>query len=173
MSLKSRSLFIFWSWDPARIIDFFLQYRSPNAMWLMNGQTWRKLHSKHRNRAIIMRTRFWWREPASRKTAPADAVLLSKLIYLRDICSTSHSNLNPGSRILMICCVSRAKMHIWSRKIDESWGFGVFFLVFSFSRFWMVLWWFHYEFRSPGEISCAEMVSDRPGIKFLLKKQFY
>ena len=87
------------------------------------------------------------------------------------ISSTSHSILSwaPGSRILMICCVSRAKMHIWSRKIDESWGFGVFFLVFSFSQFWMVLWWFHYEFRFPGEISCPGMVSDRPGIKFLLK----
>ena len=43
-------------------------------------------------------------------------------LALNLISSTSCSNLfrSPGSRILMICCVSRAKMHIWSRKIDES-----------------------------------------------------
>ena len=35
-------------------------------------------------------------------------------LELNLISSTSHSNLfrSPGSRILMICCVSRAKMHI-------------------------------------------------------------
>ena len=87
------------------------------------------------------------------------------------ISSTSHSILfrAPGSRILMICCVSRAKMHIWSRKIDESWGFGVFFLVFSFSQFSMIFRWFDYQFQFPGWISCPGVVSDRPGIEFSLK----
>ena len=86
------------------------------------------------------------------------------------ISSTSHSILfrATGSRILMICCVSRAKMHIWSRKIDESWGFGVFFLVFSFSQYLVVLGWFHYQFQFPGWISCPGVVSDRPGIEFSL-----
>ena len=65
-------------------------------------------------------------------------------LELNLISSTSHSNLflSPGSRILMICCVSRAKMHIWSRKIDESWSVCVFFLIFWFSQFSMVLKWF-------------------------------
>ena len=58
VSLKSRSLFIFWSWNPARIVDFFLQYRSPNAMWLMNCQTWRTFHSKHQNQAIYDQNAF-------------------------------------------------------------------------------------------------------------------
>ena len=54
--------------------------------------------------------------------------------YSLELClisSTSHSTLfwARGLCILMICCDSRAKMHIWSRKIDESWGFGVFFLI--------------------------------------------
>ena len=92
-------------------------------------------------------------------------------LELAQISSTSHSNLfrSPGSHILMICCVSRAKMHIWSRKIDESWGFGVFFLVFSFSQFSMIFRWFHYQFQFPGWISCPGVVSDRPGIEFSLK----
>ena len=71
----------------------------------------------------------------------------------------------------MICCVSRAKMHIWSRKIDESWGFGVFFLVFSFSQFSMIFRWFDYQFQFPGWISCPGVVSDRPGIEFSLKME--
>ena len=38
-------------------------------------------------------------------------------------------------------------MHIWSRKIDESSGFGVFFLIFLFSQFSMVLSWSDSQFR--------------------------
>ena len=96
-------------------------------------------------------------------------------LELNLISSTSHSNLcgDPGSRILMICCVSRAKMHIWSRKIDESWSFGVFFLVFWFSQFSMIFRWFHYQFQFPGWISCPGVVSNRPGIGFSLKMEFY
>ena len=71
-------------------------------------------------------------------------------------------------RVIMICCVSKAKMHIWSRKIDESWGFGVFILVFSFSQFSMIFRWFDYQFQFPGWISCPGVVSDRLGIEFSL-----
>ena len=90
------------------------------------------------------------------------------------ISSTSHSILSraPGSRILMICCVSRAKMHIWSRKIDESWSFCVFFSIFSFSQFWMVLRCSHSEFRLRGLIFCSGLVSNRPDMKYQAYSNF-
>ena len=120
----------------------------------------------------MVRTRFWCREPASRKTAPFDPVLLSKLIYLRDICSTSHSNLNLGSRILMICCVSRAKMYFEHQKFEFSLSFAVFFSIFLFSQFWMVLRCSHSEFRLRGLISCPGLVSNRPDMKYQAYSNF-
>ena len=66
----------------------------------------------------------------------------------------------------MICCVSRAKMYIWSRKIDESSGFGVFFLIFSFSQFWMILRCCDSEFRLCGLISCPGLLLNWSGLEF-------
>ena len=66
----------------------------------------------------------------------------------------------------MICCVSRAKMHFEHRTIEFSFNFALFFSIFSFSQFWVVLGWFHYEIRFPGEISCPGLPPDRSGIKF-------
>ena len=87
------------------------------------------------------------------------------------ISSTSHSILSrtPGSRILMICCVSRAKMYFKHWKIDVSCSFALFFLIFWFSQFWMIFRWFDYQFQFPGWISCPGVVSSRPGIEFSLK----
>ena len=50
------------------------------------------------------------------------------------ISSTSHSNLSghPGSHILMICCVSRAKMYFKHCKIDVSCSFALFSSIFWF-----------------------------------------
>ena len=50
------------------------------------------------------------------------------------ISSTSHSILSqaPGSRILMICCVSRAKMYFKHWKIYVSCSFALFFSIFLF-----------------------------------------
>ena len=66
----------------------------------------------------------------------------------------------------MICCVSRAKMHIWTPKIDESWDFGLIFSIFWFSQFSMVFSWFYFEFRLCGLISCLGLVSNRPEMKY-------
>ena len=87
------------------------------------------------------------------------------------ISSTSHSILSraPGSRILMICCVSRAKMYFKHWKIDVSCSFALFFSIFWFSQFSMIFRWFDYQFQFPGWISCPGVVSDRPGIEFSLK----
>ena len=63
-------------------------------------------------------------------------------------------------------------MHIWNRKIDESWGFCVFFLIFSFSQFWMVLRCSHSEFRFRGLISCPGPVSNRPDMKYQVYSNF-
>ena len=93
-------------------------------------------------------------------------------LYLRDICSTSHSNLSQGSRILMICCVSRAKMHFEHRKMDESCSFWLFFYIFSFSEFWPVLGWSDCQFRPRGSISSPGMVPDRSGPKFYIYSNF-
>ena len=92
-------------------------------------------------------------------------------LELAPISSTSHSNLfgGPGSRILMICCVSRAKMYFKHWKIDVSCSFALFFSIFWFSQFSMIFQWFHNQFQFPGWISCPGVVSDRPGIEFSLK----
>ena len=73
----------------------------------------------------------------------------------------------------MICCVSRAKMHFEHRKIEFSFNFGLFFSIFSFSQFWVVLAWFHYEFRFPGRISCPGMLPDQPRAEFSLKMAIF
>ena len=39
----------------------------------------------------------------------------------------------------------------------------------TISQFWVVLGWFHYEIRFPGEISCPGMLPDHSGIEFWLK----
>ena len=87
------------------------------------------------------------------------------------ISSTSHSILSRGSRsrILMICCVSRAKMYFKHWKIDVSCSFALFFSIFWFSQFPMIFKWFDYRFQFPGWISCPGVVSDRPGVEFSLK----
>ena len=58
-------------------------------------------------------------------------------LELAPISSTSHSILSraPGSRILMICCVSRAKMYFKHWKINVSCSFALFFSIFWFSQF--------------------------------------
>ena len=66
----------------------------------------------------------------------------------------------------MICCVSRAKMHIWTPKIDESWGFGLIFSIFWFSQFSMVLRCSDSEFRLRGLISCPGLLLNRSGLEF-------
>ena len=114
----------------------------------------------------MVRTRFWCREPASRKTAPFDPVLLSKLIYLRDICSTSHSNLNLGSRILMICCVSRAKIYFEHQKFMISFSFAVFFSIFKFFKFSMILSLPHCQIRLRGLISCPGLLLNQSRLEF-------
>ena len=63
----------------------------------------------------------------------------------------------------MICCVSRAKMYFEHRKIDESCSFGPVFWILTFSKFWMVLAWFHYQFRFLALISCPGVVLNHPG----------
>ena len=72
----------------------------------------------------------------------------------------------------MICCVSRAKLHIWTRKIDESWGFRVFFLIFLFSEFGMVLRCSDSQNRLRGLISCLGLVSNRPDMKYQAYSNF-
>ena len=95
-------------------------------------------------------------------------------LELNLISSTSHSNLfrSPGSRILIICCISRAKMHIWSWKIDESWGFGVFFLILLFSQLWMVLRWSDSQFKLRGLISCPGLLLNPSGLEFHIYSDF-
>ena len=92
-------------------------------------------------------------------------------LELSQISSTSHSFLSraPGSRILMICCVSRAKMYFKHWKIDVSCSFALFFSIFSFSQFSMIFRSFDCQFQFPGWISCPGVVSDRPGVEFSLK----
>ena len=94
-------------------------------------------------------------------------------LELAPISSTSHSNLSgdSGSRILMICCVSRAKMYFKHWKIDVSCSFALFFSIFWFCQFSMIFRWFDYQFQFPGWISCPGVVSDRPGIEFSLKME--
>ena len=72
----------------------------------------------------------------------------------------------------MICYVSRAKMHIQSRKIDESCIFSLFFLIFLFSEFWMVLRCSGSQFRLRGLISCPGLVSNRPEMKYQAYSNF-
>ena len=60
-------------------------------------------------------------------------------------------------------------MHFEHQKIVISCSFGLFFSIFSFSQFWMVLSWFHYEIRLPGAISCPGMVSDPRNIEISFK----
>ena len=72
----------------------------------------------------------------------------------------------------MICCVSRAKMHIWNRKIDEPCSFCVFFSIFSFSQFWMVLRCSHSGFQFRGLISCPVLISNRPDMKYQAYSNF-
>ena len=54
-------------------------------------------------------------------------------LELNLISSTSHyiRSRAPASRILMICCVSRAKMYSEHRKIIESCSFALFFLIWD------------------------------------------
>ena len=50
------------------------------------------------------------------------------LPFSADVANQKRGGVVPGA--ILICCVSRAKINISGRKIDESWSFGLFFSIF-------------------------------------------
>ena len=89
-----------------------------------------------------------------------------------DISSTRHSNLSPGSRIEMICCVSRAKIAFEGSKIDRRMHFVRIFAFFKILEFLVILASFQAQIWIPGAISCPGQVPNRPGIEFQANSDF-